>query len=50
MDWLPAPQNWRTFRTERKEKESWHYIDGDLIEQFLDLPQAAKEKACALKN
>lgn len=35
---------WRTFRTERREKPSWHYIDGDLIEQFLDLPLALKQK------
>ena len=39
-------EKWRTYHTERREKPAWHYIDGDLIEQFLDLPLHLKEKVC----
>ncbi|KNC73015.1 hypothetical protein SARC_14423, partial [Sphaeroforma arctica JP610] len=31
---------WREYKTERRMKTAWHYIDGDLIEWTLELPRS----------
>lgn len=36
FDW----DSWRRFKDERRSEPSAHFIDGDLVEQFLDLPPA----------
>ena len=35
--------SWRNFRSEQRSPESFNYLDGDLIELFLELDQAKKE-------
>lgn len=37
-------QFWRSFSNERKSEHSTGFIDGDLIENFLDLPKTQKEE------
>jgi len=37
-------ENWRSFCTVRKTEPSQGFIDGDLIESFLDLPREDKKK------
>eukprot|EP01134_Creolimax_fragrantissima_P006011 CFRG6011T1 len=37
---------WREYKSYRRTKASWHYIDGDLIEQTLDLPPSKLAKVC----
>lgn len=34
-----VPNSWRSFSNERKVLESRNFIDGDLVESFLDLPR-----------
>lgn len=34
-------QDWRTFNSERRKSECRNFVDGDLIEQFLDLSGAS---------
>ncbi|XP_028397691.1 DNA damage-binding protein 1-like [Dendronephthya gigantea] len=38
---------WRSFSTERKIEESRGFIDGDLIESFLDLPRAQMDEVAS---
>lgn len=37
-------EEWRSFRNERKTVESRQFLDGDLIERFLDLKPSAMEE------
>lgn len=38
--------SYRSFSTEHMTKMSEGFIDGDLVERFLDLPQAQMEDIC----
>jgi len=40
--------NWRSFSSERKTVEAKNFIDGDLIESFLDLKREKMEEVCKL--
>ncbi len=35
---------WRAFKTDYTKKDYYSFIDGDLIESFLDLPQVEQER------
>lgn len=37
---------WRSFSTERKTEPPYGFIDGDLIESFLDLKRDAMKSVC----
>ncbi|TRY96322.1 hypothetical protein DNTS_021823 [Danionella cerebrum] len=39
-----TPVTWRSFHTERKTEAAAGFIDGDLIESFLDLSRAKMEE------
>jgi DNA damage-binding protein 1 len=38
---------WRSFHDERKTQEATGFIDGDLVEQFVDLPTRTRRRAAA---
>uniref|UniRef100_A0A3Q1JGR7 DNA damage-binding protein 1 n=1 Tax=Anabas testudineus TaxID=64144 RepID=A0A3Q1JGR7_ANATE len=40
----PSNTNWRSFHTERKTEQATGFIDGDLIESFLDLGRAKMQE------
>jgi len=41
------PHNvWRAFHNDRQKEPANGFIDGDLIERFLDLPRSAMTKIC----
>ena len=39
---------WRSFHNERKTQECRGFIDGDLVEMFLDLPRSKMEEVVKL--
>jgi DNA damage-binding protein 1 len=41
---------WRQFANERAVHDAKNFIDGDLIESFLDLPAAKQAEVVALMN
>ncbi|KAF8072489.1 DDB1A [Scenedesmus sp. PABB004] len=43
LDW----ESWRRFKDERRSEPATHFIDGDLVEAFLDLPPARAAEVVA---
>lgn len=41
---------WRSFHNERKTQEARGFVDGDLVEQFVDLARPQQEEVLALLN
>lgn len=37
---------WRSFNTDMKTEPCENFIDGDLVESFLDLPRETMQKVC----
>jgi hypothetical protein len=43
----PRPGSWRAFQNERKTAAASKFIDGDLIESFLELSNEKQAEVCA---
>ena len=44
---LDTTASWRSFATDRKIEHSKGFIDGDLVESFLDLPRAQMQEVAS---
>lgn len=44
---LDSPSTWRSFHTERKTEPATGFIDGDLIESFLDISRPKMQEVVA---
>lgn len=45
--WLLDGSTWRSFHTERKTEPATGFIDGDLIESFLDISRPKMQEVVA---
>lgn len=45
--WLLDSATWRSFHTERKTEPATGFIDGDLIESFLDISRPKMQEVVA---
>lgn len=45
--WLLDSATWRSFHTERKTEPAMGFIDGDLIESFLDISRPKMQEVVA---
>lgn len=45
--WLLDGNTWRSFHTERKTEPATGFIDGDLIESFLDISRPKMQEVVA---